>query len=212
MKKNINLYTQYLKENERKQQLPWQKITLTSLSISLLMVFLVFAAYNIKNVNLVKEKKELLSFIESKENIKIYQSAKENQVELEEQLELHNKIYGVNQILREKRQFNPGLFDQIELSEPLGLRSRNLKFCNGTALIDYDSVNLDGPSVFAKNLNQKILIKDVKYQGFKKENIFSTVDEANSDFNFFNQDYEVFQSQEEFVYRGQLEIILEGGY
>lgn len=212
MRNKINLYSQYLNFNEEKRELPWLRIMLCTVSVSIMIIIIVFTAHKIKNITLIKQEQSLLSFIESKENINKFQSAKENQVDLEDRLELHNKIYGVNLILKEKRQFNPSLFDQIELSEPYGVRSRSLKFSNGKALIDYDSKEVEGPSVFAQNLKHKVLIKDVKYQGFKKENNSIVVDTIDIDFDRLNQNTRSIDKLDDFFYRGQIEIILEGGY
>lgn len=119
---------------------------------------------------------------------------------------------------------NPDLFNQISDSLPYGVRLRTLDFVNGLAIIDYESISIEGPSLFAQNLKNRALFKEIDYKGFSKEVKSKEIEkeeiveipqvmgleELSTEKNK-EEELEV-KKEESYIYHGILEVVLEGGY
>ena len=224
MMTKVNLYLQYLEMGKDEKTFPIKQIILIILISSLTLMGLLYANVKITNNKLHRRERELRSFVSDEDTIKKYEQAQYNESLLHDRKELYDKIGGVNNILEEKRQLSPELFEQISSSLPYGVSLKSIDFANGNAQINYESKSLEGPSLFAQNLKNRSLVKSLDYQGFTKETEVQEPEEVEvaqelenlskliteEETSLLKEDS--VKQEETFVYRGTIELILEGGY
>lgn len=203
MKHKIDLYAAYRKSDKKDSKLGFGIGFFLYVLSLLLVIGGIYTLEQLKINSMSNEIKKHNSYVTDASNIANYEEVLDMKRQLTQRIEYNAKVVSVSDILGDKRKIYSYVINAIEAALPENLVVSNIDIAREVVLIDFESTNANGPSMFATRLKRNASFAEVIYSGYTRTPGSSeTITKEGQIITMLNSP----------TYSGQIRLILAGGF
>lgn len=203
MKHKIDLYAAYRKSDKKVSKLGFGTGFFLYVLSLLLVIGGIYTLEQLKINSMSNEIKKHNSYVTDASNIANYEEVLDMKRQLTQRIEYNAKVVSVSDILGDKRKIYSYVINAIEAALPENLVVSNIDIAREVVLIDFESTNANGPSMFATRLKRNASFAEVIYSGYTRNPGSSkTITKEGQIITMLNSP----------TYSGQIRLILAGGF
>lgn len=166
MKKKMNLYKKYKKDNNRQRSLNRGGL-MTVVSIALVLIMLATGVrFTIEKMILKSDVNDLKLFVEDENNIVKYNESKKISETNAKLTSFKDSLSEIDSIFKEKDAIGSYILTEIHMAKPNSIVITNMSIDGPLVSISYESSVPSASSDFIKSLKERNIIKEVDYNGY----------------------------------------------